>query len=308
VTLRAPPWQAPAPQRWALGESPFWHPQEQRLYWLDIAAKKVLRANADLSELEQWDMPTEPGCMAPAASGGLVIALRHGVFRAPRWGGALELLAVLPYDSASVRANDGKCDALGRFWIGTVDESKSRRAAALFCLDARAGQRLVLRRAGDALTANGLAWSPSGQTLYWADTPTHRVSAWNMDMADASLSGAHAYLEFPGKPTGWTWEQHGYQGRPDGATVDALGNYWVALYEGRRVCQFDAAGRLLAELEIPALCPTMPCLGGADLKTLYCTSARQGRSAEELARYPLAGAVFCTRVETPGLPVAFFIE
>jgi sugar lactone lactonase YvrE len=114
-------WQCVTTQPCELGESPFWHPQEQLLYWVDISGQKVLRADVDTGAVENWDMPSEPGCIAPAASGGLVIALRHGVFRARTWRGPLEPIATLDYDPAQMRANDGKCDALGRFWIGTID-------------------------------------------------------------------------------------------------------------------------------------------------------------------------------------------
>ena len=302
------PWQTLGTEHYALGESPFWHPQEQMLYWVDIPGKKLLRANVYMGSVESWDMPSEPGCIAPAASGGLVIALRHGVFRARAWGAALEHLVTLPYDTATVRANDGKCDAQGRFWVGTIDEPKVSHAAELFSIDCRAGAPVVQRQAGDALTANGLAWSPSGETLYWADTPAHRVHAWDFDGHTNTLSAHRQHLGFAPKPAGWTFEDRSYQGRPDGAAVDAQGNYWVAMFEGRRVCQFAPDGQLLQAIDTPAQCPTMPCFGGEDLKTLYLTTARHGRSTSELARFPDSGAVFSTRLQTPGLPVNFFID
>ena len=170
-------------------------------------------------------MPSEPGCIAPAASGGLVIALRDGVFRARVWGAALERITTLPYDTASVRANDGKCDALGRFWVGTIDEPKASRAAELFSIDCRNGTPLVQRQAGDALTANGLAWSPQGDTLYWADTPQHVLHAWDFDLAANTLTGHREHLQFPPKPAGWTWEDRSYRGRPDGSAPRPLAGH-----------------------------------------------------------------------------------
>ena len=301
-------WQVLGTDHYELGESPFWQPVEQMLYWVDIPGKTILRANPLTSQVASWDMPSEPGCIAPATKGGLVIALRQGIFRAPVWGEALQPIARLPYDTSTVRANDGKCDALGRFWVGTIDEPKASRAAELFSIDSRAGSAIVQRQAGDALTANGLAWSPDASTLYWADTPAHVVHAWNFDLATNTLSAHRQHLQFPPKPAGWTFEDRSYQGRPDGAAVDALGNYWVAMFEGRRICQFTPDGHLLQQLETPAQCPTMPCFGGADLKTLYLTSARHGRSPAELARFPDSGAVFFTRVQTPGLPVNCFAD
>lgn len=309
------PWSTVNPQQFELGESPFWHPMEQTLYWVDIPGKKVLRANVTMGTVETWDMPSEPGCIAPAATGGLVIALRHGVFRARAWGGALDLITTLPYDPATVRANDGKCDALGRFWVGTIDEPKASRAGALFSIDCRGGRAPQLERhAGNALTGNGLAWSPDNRTAYWADTPEHVVHAWDFDLQANRLSAHRVFQQFPTKPAGWNLDpdakpdERGYGGRPDGAAVDVQGNYYVAMFEGQRVCQFAPDGRLLAEFPTPAACPTMPCLGGEDLKTLYVTTARYKRSAAELAVYPQSGCVFSLRVDVPGLPVNFFID
>jgi len=293
-------------QTYGLAESPFWHPQEQTLYWIDIAAQQLLRANVYMGTVQRWGMPCDPGCIAPAASGGLVIALRDGIYRAPVWGGPLQLLTRLPYDPATVRANDGKCDALGRFWVGTVDETKSAAAAALYCIDARSGAVQVQQMVAGALTANGLAWSPHSDCLYWADTPRHTVRAWTHALQDNTLTQERRFAQFAHKPVGWDFTDDRYAGRPDGAAVDAQGNYWVAMYEGRRLCKIASDGTLLRMLPTPVQCPTMPCFGGEDFKTLYLTSARHGRSAAELARFPQSGALFFTRVDAPGLPPQFF--
>jgi sugar lactone lactonase YvrE len=313
IGVRIMDWQVVSPETCELGESPFWHPTEQMLYWVDIAASKILRANVYMGTVEVWNMPSEPGCIAPAASGGLVIALRHGIFRARDWGGALQRIATLPYDTTRVRANDGKCDALGRFWVGTLDEPKASRAAELFSIDCRGGRTpQVTRHAGDALTGNGLAWSPDGRTTYWADTSSHVVHAWDFDLQANVLSGHRVFQRLPPKPAGWQFDaapvdgRPAYGGRPDGAAVDVHGNYFVAMFEGRRMCQFAPDGRLLADFPVPAQCPTMPCFGGEDGKTLYVTSARHGRSATELTAFPQSGCVFAARVEVPGLPVNFF--
>jgi sugar lactone lactonase YvrE len=309
-------WQTVTPQPCELGESPFWHPTEQRLYWVDISGKKIQRANIDLGNVETWDLPSEPGCMAPAANGGLVIALRDGVFRAREWRGPLQRIATLDYDPAHMRANDGKCDALGRFWVGTIDETRQRRNAALFSLDGRTDPPVVKcqlnQTALPATTANGLAWSPDGRTLYWADTPSHRVYAWDFDAPSNTMTTQRTFAQFQPKPEGWQFDaapdNGGYGGRPDGAAVDVQGNYYVAMFEGRQVCQFAPDGTLLAEFATPVQCPTMPCFGGADLKTLYITSARHHRSAAELAAFPLSGCVFSMRVDVPGLPVNLFAD
>ena len=301
-------WQTVGNETFELGESPFWHPQEQTLYWVDIPGKKLLRANVYAGTIETWPMPTEPGCIAPALSGGLVIARRDGIFRAREWGGTLQKLATLPYDTTIVRANDGKCDALGRFWVGTIDEPKASKAGALYSIDCRNGPAKVTQHAGGALTGNGLGWSVDGRTLYWSDTPEHIIYAWDYDLQSNVLSAHRSFATFARKPADWIFEDSRYQGRPDGAAVDVEGNYYAAMFEGRRICKFSCNGRLLAEIVTPAQCPTMPCFGGEDLKTLYVTTARYHRSTAELALFPSSGAVFSMRVDVPGLPVNFFVD
>jgi sugar lactone lactonase YvrE len=297
-----------------LGESPFWHPAERALYWLDIPGRAVLRTRGEVgtpaARVERWALPTEPGCMAPARSGGLVIALRDGIYRAREWGGELAAIARVDHDARTMRFKDGKCYAFGCFWAGTLNEAKDRPNAALYCLDARpdahTAPRLV-RMAGEATTGNGLAFAPDARTVYWADTAAHRVRAWGWEPASNTLSQPRVFRQFDAKPEGWTPESpERYEGRPDGATVDAEGHYWVAMFEGAQLLRFAPSGACVAALPVPVQCPTMPCFGGDDLQTLFVTTARKGRPAAEIAAQPAAGHVISMRVDTAGLPVAFF--
>lgn len=301
-------WRAIAGPPSELGESPFWHPDERRLYWVDIPARRICRADPQTGTHESWPMPAEPGCMAPALSGGLVIALRDGVYRARDWGGPLTLLVRFTHDPATTRANDGKCDPLGRFWVGTMYEPRDQPRAELLSIDCRSGSPVVARMAGGAIIANGLAWSPDARTVYWADTPRHIVHAWDWEPTANALSRHRVFHQFAPKPDGWQPGQPGYGGRPDGAAVDSAGHYHVALFEGARLCRFSPTGELLAETALPVQCPTMPCFGGDDLKTLYVTSARHRRPAQELADQPDSGRVIAARVAVPGLPVNFFLD
>jgi sugar lactone lactonase YvrE len=307
-----------------VGESPFWHPQEQALYWVDIPGFSVQRLNPATGHIDRWAMPSEACCMAPATQGGLVIALRDRVVRAPAWGGALHTIATFSFDASKIRFNDGKCDALGRFWAGTLYEPRSQRAAELFSIDARAGKAApstaqadststaqVQRMAGDATLANGLAFSPDALTAYWADTTAHVVYQFDYDLQNNTLSNQRVFKQFATKPEGWKPFQPdngGYMGRPDGATVDSLGNYWVAMFEGQRILQIAPNGEILRDIATPVLCNTMPCFGGEDLRTLYLTTARHQRSEADLLAQPQLGCVFSTRMDVAGLPVQFFAD
>lgn len=306
-------WQVVVQQRDGLGESPFWHPREQLLYWVDIPGRQLRRADAHLGTVESWEMPQEPGCIAPAASGGLVIALRDGIYRARGWGQALTQIARFNHDPATTRFNDGKADPLGRFWAGTIYEPKVLRRAELYSIDCRpdngaGGKPLIQLKAQNAVTANGLAWSPDARTVYWADTAHHVVHAWDWDAQGNGMRHHRVFQQFAAKPAGWQPGQPGYGGRPDGAAVDAQGNYWVAMFEGQRLLKFAPGGELLQEVPVPMRCPTMPCFGGDDLKTLYLTSAGSERPEAEVQALPASGRIVALRVNVPGLPVNFFID
>lgn len=309
-----------------LGESPFWQPQDQRLYWVDIVGRAALRANPATGHTERWPLPGEPGCMAPAETDGVasgwVLTLRSGIYRASHWGGALTCIARLPYDPHTQRANDGKCDPQGRLWVGTRDE-QGGTTAAMYCIDALPAssrgndgngspQPAAVRKMwGNAGTLNGLAWSPDQRTLYSADTPTHRIEQRDWNAQTGEPGAPRALHAFAPKPLGWQpGSDVSYGGRPDGAAVDTNGNYWCALYEGGRVVQLSPAGALLREIVLPVVCPTMVCLGGAEGRTLFVTTARHGRPASELARTSLAGRVLVldTPVQVPGLAVHPFRE
>ena len=304
-------WTVAVAQPDRLGESPFWHSRERKLYWVDIPAMQLRRCDTVGGPVESWAMPSEPGCIAPAQRGGLVIALRDGVYRADVWGGALRRIARFDHDPATTRFNDGKADPLGRFWAGTMYEPRDAREAELYSIDCRPdngneGQPLIELKAQHAITANGVAWSPDRKTLYWTDTPSHAIQAWDWDADSNEMSGHRIFKQFPPKPAGWQPGDVGYGGRPDGAAVDSEGNYWCAMYEGGRVLQISPGGELLQDIPVPAMCPTMPCFGGADEKTLFVTTARDKRPEEELERFPDSGCMFAMRVGVSGLAVNYF--
>jgi sugar lactone lactonase YvrE len=282
-----------------LGESPTWVAEQGALYWCDIPGHRLNRWLPASAQHTQWAFDTEVASLAPLPGGDLLLALRTGLVRFNPATGQHTPVLKAPYDTRPLRFNDGKADPQGRFWVGTICDPREPAIAALYRFEHGDAEAV----AGDISVSNGLAWSPDGRTLYWSDTFQHRVFAFDFDGQDGSLSRRRVFAEFPKKVAGQPLSA--YCGRPDGAAVDAEGCYWVAMFEGQRVLRFSPAGELLREVLLPTRCPTMPCFGGPDLKTLFITTARENRPADELADQPLAGCVLTLRVDVPGLPVNY---
>ena len=139
--------------------------------------------------------------------------------------------------------------------------------------------------------------------MYWSDTKAHTIYAFDFDPLGGELSRQRVFATFPTKVAGQPLAEYG--GRPDGAAVDAEGCYWVAMFEGQRILRLSPDGEPLREVRLPVRCATMPCFGGADLKTVYVTTARENRPAAELIEQPYAGCVLAFDVDVPGLPVNF---
>ena len=281
-----------------LGESPLWHPQQQCLYWCDIPGCAVHRWDPASGVHRRWDFELEPASLAPLRSGGLLVAVRDGLYRLDTGSGACRRLAGAPYDPARQRFNDGKADPQGRFWVSTLDERR-QPDAALYCWDGAQ----IQRRAVGVAVGNGLAFSVDGRTLYWADTRAHQVLAFDFDGSDGSLSRRRVFKVFAPRAEGQPLSAYG--GRPDGAAMDSEGGYWVAMFEGRQLLRLTPEGDVSRQIALPVQCPTMPCFGGADLRTLYLTTSRENRPEDELARDPLAGRVLALRVDVPGLPAHY---
>jgi sugar lactone lactonase YvrE len=273
-----------------LGECPLWHPEESALYWVDIEGRAVHRHDPRLGTHKSWSLPAEPGCIARSSNSSLVVAMRSGLALLDTSSGTLSMLANAPYDISKMRFNDGRCDAAGRLWAGTIYEPRDHALGTLFCIE-----RGALRDTGKQVTiSNGLAFSVDYRTLYHADTSAHRIMAYDFDLTSAQLGNGRLLKQFSMD------KSLNYGGRPDGAAVDSEDAYWCAMYEGGRILRLSPSGNILREISLPVRCPTMVAFGGTDLRTLYITTARHNRSKEELTQYPLSGCVLMLQVDVPG--------
>ena len=278
-----------------LGESPVWSVAEQCLYYVDIAERQILRLDPASGDLKHWQVDSDPSCIALAEGGGLLVAQRNGLWRLDTASGAHTRVAEAPFDSTRQRFNDGKPDVQGRLWVGTIDDARAPDAELFRYADGK-----FESMAAGIANSNGLAWSPDQKRLYWSDTKAHEIYQLDFDPLTGSIGARQTFATFPQRTPEQSLEDYG--GRPDGAAVDADGYYWVSMFEGQRLLRLAPDGHIDRELRLPVRCPTMPSFGGADLRTLFITTAREKRPAEELAAQPWAGCVLKVKVEVPGQP------
>ena len=279
-----------------LGECPLWSVTEQALYWVDISGRAIHRFTPETGEDQRWPMPCEPGCIALAASGGLVAALRDGFYRFFPQSGELRKIADAPYDTREFRFNDGRCDVSGRFWAGAMFEPRTKECAAVYCLE----NSRVRKGWGDGdgfgvKVSNGLAFSADSQIVYQSDTPAHTIYQFDFDPVQGAVGARRTFAQCAANRAAAD-----YGGRPDGAAVDRDENYWSAQYEGARVLRFAPSGEVTAVVHVPARRPTMIAFGGPQLKTLFITTAREGADADELNRFPYAGGIFSIALDVAG--------
>jgi len=175
------------------------------------------------------------------------------------------------------RFNDGRVDARGRFWVGTMDNELHRPNGVLYRVDPD-GRAIAVER--DVVVSNGIAFSPDGRTLYFTDTRRHLTYASDLDLDDGSVSNRRVFTDH--RATG---------DRPDGACVDVDGCIWMAFFAGGRIVRYRPDGTIDRVVPMPVTNPTCLCFGGRDLTTLYVTTAAKFLTPAQLAGEPLAGAL-----------------
>lgn len=272
--------------RCGLGEGPVWDERAGKLYWVDIMAGRVRRWAPGTERVETMETGEPVGAAALREDGGLVLALQSGFALAETFGGAMDRRASYEGASPDLRMNDGKCDAAGRFWAGTMAFDFRPGAGALYRLDP---DRTVTRVLDGVTISNGMDWTADGARMYYIDTLRRTIDVFDFDAERGLISGRRTVVAVPEDA-----------GLPDGMTLDEEGRIWVALWGGSAVRCYSAEGKLLEVVEVPASQTTSCCFGGEDLGVLYITSARDGLSEEQLTREPGAGGVFAVRCGARG--------
>jgi sugar lactone lactonase YvrE len=281
-----------------IGESATWVAGQRALYWIDVKAPALHRYRPGDEATRTWPVTSEIGGFALTDDGCAVVALREGLFRLDLDSGALHLIAPAPFDPALFRFNEGACDANGRFWIGVMfdplDESPPPRPDSLYSFTFGEG----LRAEPDAAELhNGMAWSGDGKTFFLSHSKTGEIIAFDYELKGGAIANRRVFATVPAET-----------GVPDGAAIDAEGGYWSALHGGGKLRRFHADGSVDRDIGLPVSQPTMPAFAGADLATLYVTSASDQLSAEAMAREPNAGGLFRLETGHRGIARSFLVR
>lgn len=269
-----------------LGEGPCWHAQKKVLYWIDILGKRLHCYDPADSSDRFWDIGQLVGTVAPRASGGLLLGLVEGfAYFDPDTEELEHLPAIEP--GTMTRFNDGKCDPAGRFWCGSMDLKEEEALGSLYRMGTDGD---VAKIESNVSISNGLGWSPDRSTMYYIDSPTKTVSAFDYNLETGAATNRRSVFRLG--------EDEGY---PDGMTVDNEGMIWLAHWAGARVCRWNPnTCELLERYDTPAPHTSACCFGGDDLSDLYITTARKGLSDEQLEKYPLSGHLFRLRTDVTG--------
>lgn len=267
-----------------LGEGPLWHPERRQLFWFDILGRR-LHSQED-GRTRTWGFEEMVSAAGWIDRTHLLIASETALFRFDLETGAREDLCALEADDLATRSNDGRADPWGGFWIGTMGKGAEPAAGSVYRY-----YRADLRCLHPGLTIpNAICFSPDRAFAYLADTATQTIQRQPLDPATGWPSGpATAWLDLSGEGL-----------NPDGAVVAADGTLWCAQWGAARVAAYSPEGRFLDAVGFPAAHTSCPAFGGPDLSTLYCTSARQGLSADALAAEPRNGMTFAAPTRTTG--------
>lgn len=271
-----------------LGEGPIWDSEQQVLYWVDILGNNLHIYDPEHNVDRIISIGQKISTVVPYSMGRVALTTENGFFSLELDNGKLTPIADPELESPNNRFNDGKCDAAGRFWAGTMSMDGSERSGSLYCLDLDGSVKKVL---GDVDCSNGIAWSLDNKKMYYIDSGAKHVVAFDYDIESAELSNRSIIIDLASENV-----------YPDGMTIDAEGMIWVALWDGYRVNRWNpATGELLDTIAVPTGKVSACAFGGPDLDELYITTARENMSALQLENEPIAGGVFCVKTAVKGV-------
>ncbi|MDC9826326.1 SMP-30/gluconolactonase/LRE family protein [Devosia sp. ZB163] len=279
-----------------LGEGTIWDPKAGVLWWIDIWSRLIHRYDPRTGKDDTWESPEYLGCIGLRERGGLVVTMVSGFYFFDPGTGAFEAIVDPEAHLPLTRFNDGKPDRQGRFWSGSMFEAPGRQVefiGSLYRMDKDLSVHRMIEGVG---CCNGLAWSPDSKTMYFSDSHTTIVRAYDFDPVTGDIENQRTFIDLDGSG-----------GIADGATVDADGCYWVTVPVTSKVNRYDPEGKLMQSIVLPTDLPTCCEFGGENLDILYVTTAVLKRPAEHFKGQSNPGGLFAIDVGAKGLALPAFV-
>jgi sugar lactone lactonase YvrE len=269
-----------------LGEGPRWDAERSRLLWVDIEAGALHVVGSEERTIE---CGSKVGAAAPWTDDTVLVALADAIAAVDLRDGAVQRLTAFPDARPGMRSNDGACDPLGRFWIGTMDENNERGAGTLYRYDPDGSLHPMVE---DVTLSNGLGWDPEARLMYYVDSTTQRIDVFDFDLRAGSIANRRVFAEIPKA-----------EGTPDGLAVDDDGGIWVALWRAGEVRRYTPDGNPDGRVAVPADNTTACCFKGS---RLIITTASIEMKPDRAAAQPMAGCLFEIEVPFSGPPATPF--
>ncbi|WP_420144490.1 SMP-30/gluconolactonase/LRE family protein [Sphingobium sp.] len=269
-----------------LGEGTLWSARDNAVYWVDILTPALNRLSLDGGAVERWAMPEPLGWVAEREAGGFIGGFQSGFAEI-----SLDPLTITPFGDPEPhfpgnRMNDGKADAQGHIWCGTMDMSEEHDRGALYRLAPDRSWSVI---DSDYRVPNGPAFSPCGQWLYHSDTAKQQM--YRFRRTETGAGEREPFIRFGAE-----------DGYPDGMTVDAEGHIWVAHWGGSRISRFTPEGKLDRAIALPARQVTNITFAGPNLDRMFVSSATVG--LEDATEYD--GGFFEVDCDVRGLPTNLY--
>ncbi|MBX2827353.1 MAG: SMP-30/gluconolactonase/LRE family protein [Flavobacteriaceae bacterium] len=276
-----------------LGEGAFWNYQTQKFYWIDILKKNLHIYNPGTNENQTLPVPSPIGTVVPKNDSLAVIALEDGIYTINTSTGSISVLSDVEKELTVNRFNDGKCDPNGNLWVGSMNYPQDEATGSVYKINEEGKTEKMI----DSVTiSNGIVWTQDHKTLYYIDTPTGTIRAYDYDETDATISNERIAVEVNPK-----------DGFPDGMTIDSEDMLWVGMWNGNAVARYNPiSGTLISKIEVPAHNVTSCAFGGPNLDLLYITTASVDMTDTEKEKYPKAGSIFVAKPGVSGVKSDFF--
>lgn len=276
-----------------LGEGAFWNYKTQEFYWIDIEGKQLHIYNPAKTHNRSFPTPSRIGTVVPQNDSIAIVALEDGIYTMNTNTGSVSLLSDVESEMTINRFNDGKCDPNGNLWVGSMNLKQEAATGSVYKVSEN-GESIKMI---DSVTiSNGIVWTGDASTMYYIDTPTGKIQAFDYDTETATISNERTAVIVDPK-----------DGFPDGMTIDENDNLWVGLWNGNAVGNYNPkTGELIQKISVPAHNVTACAFGGEQLDKLYITTASIDMTPEEKEQYPLAGLLFIADVGVKGVPGNLF--